>query len=76
MATGTTKQIIYSTERTLALALILFLFACSGNQPFQIELMPAPEVYDEDFNPFTDTGSIDDLPYQGVLYAADRARGR
>lgn len=56
----------------ILLAIATGLVACSRNKPFQINLMPAPEVYDEEFNPFTDTSPIDDLPYQGILYATDR----
>jgi hypothetical protein len=37
MGNMTTQQIIHCTERTLALALMLFLFVCPGNQPFQIK---------------------------------------
>lgn len=54
------------------LAIVLGLFGCSGKQPFQIDIMPAPEVYDDDFNPFTDEGSVGDLPFRGILYATDR----
>ena len=72
MRVGQTKAFIFNAVHMGILVLALALSACGGAKPFQIELMPAPEVYDEDFNPFSDTGSIDDLPYQGVLYATDR----
>lgn len=58
--------------RVTAVVLIIALSACGGAKPFQIDLMPAPEVYDEEFNPFGESGTIDDLPYQGILYATDR----
>jgi esterase/lipase superfamily enzyme len=72
MSVGDTTPCKRSARQIGILVLILALSACGGAKPLQIELMPAPEVYDENFNPFTDSRSIDDLPYQGVLYATDR----
>ncbi len=49
------------------------LVGCSSPAPFEIDLMPAPDVYDaEGFNPVSDSSPIDDLPYGGILYATDR----
>ena len=56
-----------------SLSAAILLVGCSSPKPFEIDLMPAPEVYEEDgINPFTDTSPIDDLPYEGILYATDR----
>lgn len=56
------------------LSLILLLGACAGTSPYEINLMPAPEVYEVDvIDPFADATSLDDLPYDGMLYATDRA---
>jgi hypothetical protein len=56
------------------LVLLAVFSACSAsNKPYQIELMPAPDVYEEgSIDPFADATPIDDLPYDGVLYATDR----
>ncbi len=72
MTRGETSRYVRNACRMVVLAIMLALTACGGTKPFQIEFMPAPEIYDEDFNPFIDSGPIDDLPYQGVLYATDR----
>jgi esterase/lipase superfamily enzyme len=57
----------------VSVVLAAALTACSSQQPFEINLMPAPEVYDENgFNPLSDADPISDLPYKGVLYATDR----
>jgi esterase/lipase superfamily enzyme len=49
------------------------LWSCAGQSPFEINIMPAPEVYGEgSIDPFADATPIDDLPYDGILYATDR----
>ena len=59
--------------RLLALALFFSLTACAGKPLNQISLMPAPDVYNSGaIDPFTDTYPIDQIPYQGILYATDR----
>ena len=51
----------------------LLLAACAGNKPYMIELMPSPDVYDDGaIDPFRDTGSVNVLPYNRILYATDR----
>jgi esterase/lipase superfamily enzyme len=58
------------------LAAVLLLFAgCASNQPYQVELMPAPEVYTSGtVDPFSGIENIADerVPYRGILYATDR----
>ncbi len=52
-----------------------FTVGCVSDKPYQIELMPAPEVYATGtVDPFIDAEEIIDkpVPYQGVLYATDR----
>jgi len=53
---------------------LLSLAACSGgNKIYQLNLMPAPDIYDlADINPFTDLDPIAPSPYRGILYATDR----
>jgi len=65
---------IFGIFKTLAVAaLTLVLAACAGQNILEIDLMPAPEVYEEDgFNPLADASPISELPYNGVLYATDR----
>jgi hypothetical protein len=56
-------------------SLISLISACAGQSPYEIEMMPAPEVYEEDgFNPLSDADPIHALPYQGVLFATGRGR--
>ena len=56
-------------------AILFFVAACASNKPYQIELMPAPDVYmDGTVNPFQGIEDIPDesMPYNGILYATDR----
>jgi esterase/lipase superfamily enzyme len=64
----------HMTRFCLLAILITGVAACGGKSPFEIDLMPAPEVYEEDgFNPLADASPMSDLPYEGVLFATDRA---
>jgi len=65
-------------KRAAGLAILwvlLTLTACGGgNKIYQLNLMPAPDIYDEaDINPFSDFDPIEAIPYHGILYATDRA---
>lgn len=56
-----------------ALCIALILGACASDGRYQVNLMPAPEVYQEDdINPFSDADLVDWSPYNGMLYATDR----
>jgi esterase/lipase superfamily enzyme len=58
----------------LTLVLIAGLTACSTKKFNEINLMPAPDVYEEGaVDPFTDTNPIEKIPYNGILYATDRS---
>ena len=53
--------------------ILLLLTACAGDQPYVVDLMPSPDVFDDGvIDPFATTGSIINLPYGGILYATDR----
>lgn len=53
---------------------VVILPGCSSTGPYRIDLMPAPDVYDEDqLTPFADTRPLSEKELQGVLYATDRA---
>jgi esterase/lipase superfamily enzyme len=56
------------------LPILVFIAACSGNKPYTVDLMPAPEVYaGSAVDPFDDIDSLHEyIPYQGMLYATDR----
>lgn len=57
----------------MLLSLLFFFSACASNKPYQIELMPSPDVYDDGvIDPFTDTSKMETLPYNRILYATDR----
>ncbi len=56
------------------LLLIVCLTACATNKLNEINLMPAPDVYEKGIvDPFTDTHPIENIPYEGILYVTDRA---
>jgi esterase/lipase superfamily enzyme len=61
------------TVNLVLLSVAALLVGCSGVAPLEIDLMPAPDVYDADgFNPLSDAAPITDLPFAGILYATDR----
>jgi len=56
-------------------AMMAFVAGCAANKPYQIELMPAPELYTANVvDPFEGIQGIGDeaVPYRGILYATDR----
>ena len=58
----------------LMIVILLLVGACAQKSRYQLNLLPAPEVYASGIvNPFTDHNPIENLPYRGVLYATDRA---
>ena len=49
------------------------LISCASKGPYQIELMPPPEVYDTRINPYDDEETMKKrVPRTGILYATDR----
>ncbi len=51
-----------AAQRGVLLSLILLLGACAGTSPYEINLMPASEVYEVDvIDPFADATPLDDL---------------
>jgi len=68
------SQGVYTGMRTvLAVCYLILLSACASPDPYQRELMPAPHVYSQgNIDPFEDRNPIEDIPYQGILYATDR----
>ncbi len=60
--------------KSASLLLVLALSACASDSLYKLNLMPAPDIYDEgSVNPFTDKHPMESMPYRGVLYATDRA---
>jgi esterase/lipase superfamily enzyme len=58
----------------LIFVLIFGLTACATKKLNEINLMPAPDVYEDGaVDPFTDINPIEKIPYQGILYATDRS---
>jgi esterase/lipase superfamily enzyme len=56
-------------------AVLLLAASCAPNKPYQIGLMPAPEIYASvTIDPFRDIEGIPEgrAPYRGILYATDR----
>jgi esterase/lipase superfamily enzyme len=57
----------------LAALLITNLTGCAKHNPREINLMPAPDIYDTGaIDPFTNTHPLEQMPYDGILYATDR----
>lgn len=58
----------------LIVVFIVGLTACSTIKLNEINLMSAPDVYEEGaVDPFTDTHPMEKIPYEGILYATDRS---
>ncbi len=58
----------------LILVFIFGLTACSTKKLNEINLMPAPDIYEDGaVDPFNDTDPIAKIPYNGILYATDRS---
>ena len=56
------------------LVLLAILVGCASAPVDQIELMPAPDVYGDGLlNPLPETNPFDRIPYDGILFATDRA---
>ena len=57
----------------LLFSLTVTMFACASQKPYEINLMPAPDIYEDGgIVPFTDDNPIENIPYAGILYATDR----
>ena len=53
---------------------VVVLSGCASTPVDQIELMPAPDVYGDGLlNPLPETDPFDRIPYDGILFATDRA---
>jgi esterase/lipase superfamily enzyme len=58
---------------TLLIIFIIFLSGCATDRPYEIELMPAPDVYEKGLiDPFSDRNPLKAIPYEGILYVTDR----
>ncbi len=69
----TARITILESPWLVAAVLILSLTGCAEKGPFSINLMPAPEVYDDEVvNPLKDDGDIADAPFHGILYVTGR----
>jgi len=66
------KDMAFLFKFIIALSILLVL-SCTSQPPRYINLMPTPEVYDENNAPFTNDKLFRDAPYKGMLYATDRA---
>ena len=60
--------------RTAGVAGLLFFAGCTSAPVDQIELMPAPDVYGDGLlNPLPESNPFERIPYDGILFATDRA---
>jgi len=67
------NDIALVVARCLLLFIVIGFSACTSGLPYKINLMPAPDIYDQGaINPFVDKGFVETIPYSGMLYATDR----
>lgn len=53
---------------------LLLLAGCANTPVDQVELMPAPDVYGDGLlNPLPEANPFERIPYDGILFATDRA---
>ena len=61
-------------HKAILFLITIILSACASIPVDQIDLMPAPDVYGEGLlNPLPEYNPFDEIPYDGILYATDRA---
>lgn len=66
-------KIKFPLLRFLILLPAVVLSACTGIVPYQIDLLPTPDVYAKKLvNPFPSEDMIKAAPYKGILYVTDR----
>jgi len=66
-------RIHMSLKHVYILLPMILISACSSIVPYQIDLLPAPDVFVKKLvNPFPDADIIQTAPYRGILYATDR----
>lgn len=66
--------IIVRSIRTACVAGLLFFAGCASAPVDQVELMPAPDVYGDGLlNPLPEANPFERIPYDGILFATDRA---
>ncbi len=64
----------YCRRKIIVLTVTALLSACASAPVDQIELMPAPDVYGDGLlNPLPETNPFERIPYDGILFATDRA---
>ncbi len=64
---------IHHILRCVAIIVATMALISCASGPYNIQLMPAPDVYDDGaINPFTDENPIKQIPYGGILYATNR----
>lgn len=72
-AGGQGSAVAKTLTNALLIAASVVVIACASNKPYQIDLMPAPDVYaGGGIDPLPETHPFELIPYSGVLYATDR----
>ncbi|MGD8594726.1 MAG: alpha/beta hydrolase [Gammaproteobacteria bacterium] len=73
--TKSSYKIFFIKCLVLGAVTISALVGCASKGPYQIELMPPPDVYDtQRINPYADAETMRKrVPWTGILYATDRA---
>jgi len=65
---------VYRHRNIAVLMMAVLLAACASEPIDQVDLMPAPDVYGDGLlNPLPKENPFERIPYDGILYATDRA---
>jgi esterase/lipase superfamily enzyme len=63
----------FTITNAFLIILIIYLSGCATDKFYEIELMPAPDVYEKGLiDLFSDRNPLKAIPYEGILYATDR----
>ena len=73
LTAGVSSRRQLTTICALLIIWIIYVMGCATHTPYEIELMPAPDVYEKGLiDPFSDQNPLKAIPYEGILYATDR----
>ena len=71
---NTLSAMAFCRRKVIVLTITALLSACASAPVDQINLMPAPDVYGDGLlNPLPETSPFARIPYDGILFATDRA---
>jgi hypothetical protein len=58
---------VLTIANAFLILLIIYLSGCATDKPYEINLMPAPDVYEKGLiDPFSDRNPLKAIPYEGI----------